>query len=398
MLSSKNDHSDRNRAAALAVGLSLMAILLIGVAPGRAATTGTSYDNVQVLIQTSNSTFTGSYSVTAYNSTGYPLVTYQTPYPAASFELPSGSYIFTATATAQYTYGCAVPGGVTPVEAGGPSASSSGSSGGPAIIVDPCMPAYTGSEYGYAVQQVSGPTTVTVSAKPMTTFPTTAIKVHVSYANGTAASGAILYASVLGGQGYGVESSGSASNVPGQIGNNGTATLIVPVAPVEVTAWSWVPVNVPVNGSTMQVTIGGQAVNVSVNWQPAYVGLAGSLLIIPPQTGGNITLQLQQPTYWVTPYGVQTPTAGASTGLAAVANSPDSVPASVSSAEGTASASVSAETVVQTTTLVEHPDAAQVAPASGAGGYEIVLLTVVGALALGIASASLIVVRRRQDV
>ena len=65
MLSSKNDHSDRNKAAALAVGLSLMAILLIGVGPGRAATTGTAYDNVQVLIQTGNSTFTGSYTVTA---------------------------------------------------------------------------------------------------------------------------------------------------------------------------------------------------------------------------------------------------------------------------------------------------------------------------------------------
>ena len=78
----------RSSATALAVGLSLIAILLIGAAPGRAATTAATYNNVQVMIHTTNSTFAGTFSVTAYNSTGYALVTYNTPYPAASFELP----------------------------------------------------------------------------------------------------------------------------------------------------------------------------------------------------------------------------------------------------------------------------------------------------------------------
>src|SRR5579864_3526144 len=99
MLSSRNLQMNRNKMSALAIGLSLVAILLIGTAPGRAATGSASYDNVQVLVNTSNSAFNGTYTVTAYNSTGYPLVTYQTPYPAASFELPGGSYIFAVSAS-----------------------------------------------------------------------------------------------------------------------------------------------------------------------------------------------------------------------------------------------------------------------------------------------------------
>jgi hypothetical protein len=396
MLSSKNDHSYGNKATALAVGLSLMAILLIGVAPGRAAVTGPTYDTVQVLIHTSNSTFTGSFTVTAYNSTGYALVTYQTPYPAASFELPSGSYIFTVSAMAQYGYACVSPGGVTPVQAGGPTASSGGSSGGPAILVGPCMKGYSDSEYGYASERVSGPTSVDVSTQPMASLPTATITVHVSYANGTAASGASVYASVLGGQGYGISGGVSPLSTPGQVGNDGTVALVVPAVPLEVTAWSWVPVNIPVSGSTVHVTIGGELVNVSVSWEPAYVGLAGSVLIVPPQTDGKITLHLQQQSYWVTPYGVQTPASAASGSLAAVASTPSSVPASVSSEQGAAPST--AQTIVQTTTLVETSRAIQAAPSQGLAGYDTVLLTVVGALALGIASASLIIVRRRADL
>ncbi|MDA4113705.1 MAG: hypothetical protein OK474_06640, partial [Thaumarchaeota archaeon] len=185
----------------------------------------------------------------------------------------------------------------------------------------------------------------------------------------------------------------SSLNAPGQVGNDGTLALVVPAVPVEVTAWSWVPVNIPVKGSTVQVTIGGELVNVSVSWEPAYVGLAGSVLIVPPQTDGKITLHLQQQSYWVTPYGVQTQASGESKGLAAVASTPSSEPASVSSEQGTAPST--AQTIVQTTTLVETTGAIQAAPSPGLGGYSTVLLTVVGALALGIASASLIIVRRR---
>jgi hypothetical protein len=395
MLSSTNNRSNRNKTAALAVGLSLMAILLIGAASGRAAPAITAYDNVQVLIQTGNSTFTGGYTVTAYNTTGYALVTYQTSYPAASFELPAGSYIFTVSATPQYTYGCASPGGVTPVEASGPSASSPGSSGGPAIIVEPCIPAYTDSEYGYAVEQVSASTTISISTRPMVDLPTTTISVHASYANGTVAAGVTLYASVLGGQGYGVEYGASSSNMTAQADTSGTTSLVVPSAPVEVTAWSWLAVDLPVNGSAVHVTIGGEAVNVSVNWEPAYVGLAGSVVIAPPQTSGSITLHVQQPSYWATPYGVQTPESIASSAVAAGSTGQGSVPASVSAEQGTAPSSTA--TVVQTTTLVEQAGTEHAAAVPVTGGYDMVLLTVVGALALGIASASLIIVRRRQD-
>jgi hypothetical protein len=333
--------------------------------------------------------------VTAYNSTGYALVTYQTPYPAASFELPGGSYTFTVSATSQYTYGCASTGGVTPVEASGSSASSAGSSGGPAIIVGPCISGYTDSEYGYAVEQVSGPTTVNISTQSMTSFPTTTINVHVSYANGTVASGVTLYASVLGGQGYGVENGASSSNMTGQADTSGMTSLVVPSAPVEVTAWSWLPVNLPVNGSTVHVTIGGEVVNVSVNWEPVYVGLAGSVVIVPPQTSGSITLHVQQPSYWAIPYGVQTPESVATGAVAAVASGEGSVPASVSSEQGTSPSST--ETVIQTTTVVNQPEVVHASPVSVTAGYGMVLLTVVGALALGIASASFIIVRRRQD-
>ena len=88
MLSSRNKNAKRIKALGVAAGLSLMAILLVGATPSLAATSASSYDNVQVFVHTTNSTFSGTYTVTAYNSTGYPVITYSTPYPAASFELP----------------------------------------------------------------------------------------------------------------------------------------------------------------------------------------------------------------------------------------------------------------------------------------------------------------------
>jgi hypothetical protein len=376
----------------------------------------TTYDNVQVLIHTTNSTFVGTYDVTAYNSTGYALVTYSTPYPAASFELPDGSYIFSVSATSQYPYACPLLTGVSSVtestmavSSGSASGSASGTGGGTAIIVQPCAFGYSGypqAEYGYSVLKVSGPTSITVSTQPVIKFPTTTITVQVHYANGTAAAGTSLYASVLGGVWYWADGATPLS-MSGVTGTDGTAKLTVPAVPVDVTAWNWIPVNLPKSTSTEVVTIGGEKVNVTVNWEPSYVGLAGSVLIVPPQTSGSITLHVQQQSYWATPQGVTatsssataTPgTAGASATSATIASAPDLVPASLTSQQ--AAAQTSAQTVVSTSTVFEQAQATQAATSSvatGASDYGTVLLTIVGALALGIASASLIIVRRRPD-
>ncbi len=383
---------------ALAVGLSLVTILLVGAAPGRAATTGTTYDEVQVMIHTTNSTFVGTYTVTAYNSTGYALVTYETPYPAASFELPSASYIFTVSAASEYPYACPLATGTE--STGTVSTEQSGGSGGPAVIVLPCYPGYQDTEYGYAVQQVSGPTLITISTLPVAKYPTTTIAVHVNFVNGTAAVGANVYSSVLGGQWY-APPEAAGVNMSGTVGTDGIAKLIVPAAPLEVTAWDWVPVSTPVSHSTVQVSIGGQVVNVTVNWEPSYVGLAGSVLIVPPQTSGTITLRLQQTDYWVTPAGGETPntvSTGTSATPATASSGPDLIPASVSSAQATGQSSGGATTVTSTVSeLIQTPSSTSPKSSSGSPGYPTELLTVVGALALGLATASLIIVRRRPE-
>jgi hypothetical protein len=398
-LSSRVKDSKQNRIAALLVGLSLVGILMIGAPPGRAATAATTYDNVQLSIHTTNATFAGTYTVTAFNSTGYPLVTYETPYPAASFELPSASYIFTVSASTQTIYACPLGSGVSTASGSATATAASGaSSAGTGIVLPICYPGYPQDEYGFAVQQVSGPTSITISTKPDSSFPTTTITVHVHYVNGTAAMGSNLYASVLGGDWYGF---GGATplNMSATTGPGGSAQIVVPAAPVDVTAWSWIPVNLPASQTTTVVNIGGEKVNVTVNWEPSYVGLAGSVLIVPPQTSGSITLHSQQSSYWVTPEGATSGGGSVSTGLAtgeAVTNGPDLVPASISSQQSTGQSGAS--TVVSTSTVVER-----VATAPGtvstigspAANYDSVLLTIVGALALALAATSLIIVKRR---
>ena len=79
-----------------------------------------------------------------------------------------------------------------------------------------------------------------------------------------------------------------------QTNSQGIATLTVPQAPIQVSSSLSVPVNLPKTVSTMPVTIGGQTVNVTVYWQPMYVYLSGSALIIPPQTSATVTLLYQQ--------------------------------------------------------------------------------------------------------
>jgi predicted transcriptional regulator len=60
--------------------------------------TSTGFDNVQVFIQTSHA-LPYSYTLTAYNTSGYQVAYYQSNYPAAAMELPDGTYLFTVSAT-----------------------------------------------------------------------------------------------------------------------------------------------------------------------------------------------------------------------------------------------------------------------------------------------------------
>jgi hypothetical protein len=382
------------KAVSLALGLSLMAILLIGTAPGSAATAGASvsYNDVQLFIQTSTSNFTGTYSVSAYNGTGYAVATYQGQYPAASFELPIGTYLFTVSASNPTQYTCLPVEPVTNTATTG--VSQGGTSAGPAQIILPCGNADQDIEYGYAVQQISGPVNINISTQPTSSIPTSDITIDVNYANGTAASGAYLYASPIGAS-YGWTANGSAFSV--QTGTNGVATLVVPSVPVEVTAWSWVPINLPQQPTTVQVNVGGEKVNVTVSWEPSYVGLAGSTLVIPPHSSGSIILHAQQPSYWVMPGGVESSTAVAADTQGTVSNGAGGVPASIYTQASTTAQSSSSE-ITQPLQTAVNPGLTQTGSSSSPSLFtSTVLLTIVSALALGVSAASLLIVRRRSE-
>jgi hypothetical protein len=77
-------------------------------------------------------------------------------------------------------------------------------------------------------------------------------------------------------------------------------------------------------------------VNVTVYWQPTYIGLSGSGLLLPPQNNINITLRYQQPDYWVIPETAES--RGALSGNAqtgTVASQPSGVPSLASASSPT---------------------------------------------------------------
>jgi hypothetical protein len=113
-------------------------------------------------------------------------------------------------------------------------------------------------------------------------------------------------------------------------GTNGNAELLTPAAPLQVDAWKWVPTS----GTTYpspQAEGSGQAVNGTIIAVPIYVGLAGSTVVVPPQTSAVITLLLQQANYWVTP-GVVTAIGAPSTSN--YFPGPGSIPSSVYEQQG----------------------------------------------------------------
>jgi len=278
-----------------------------------------SYNNVQINIQTS-SIQSGYFTVSAFNMTGFQESSVQTYYPAASFELPSGQYIFTVTANNQTNQIYAEP------------LASGASSNGATSISEPALPVpvVPSVEYGYSVQQISSSVSITITTGSVSSFPTNTLTVQVLYPNGTAAADASISASTVGSDYYW----GYEPNVVTwtTTDSNGYATLVTPVAPEQIDAWIWLPLNatgtlapnIPVPVPPLNST--GPMIPVLAN-----VGLSGSTVIIPPQTTATITMQVQPQNYWVTPIpAIATPqakSAGASSSTSSAG--PGSIPASV---------------------------------------------------------------------
>lgn len=285
------------------------------------------FDNVQLFVTTS-SDMSYSFTYTAYNLSGSLVGTYQSQFPAASFELPSGDYLFTVSAVHQMIYPpCMVCAYSTTGVANGAAPPVKNSSGQVA------MPVYyqPASEYGYLVAHIDSSQTFSLQTKNVTDFATTSVQVRVSFVNGTAASGASVSASVVGQWAYWWGQDAKV-NMWGQTGPDGVATLVLPDAPVVVTAWDWVPIHLPPGQTTVVEDVGGQKVNVTVYWEPTYVGLSGSTLIFPPFANTSITLRYQQPSYWAMPAG--TASAPGAMGSASaqgptVASQPNGVPGNV---------------------------------------------------------------------
>jgi hypothetical protein len=320
-----NDHSKNTLSfRTLLLGV---ALLIVGsaVLAGTAVGSTNSFNNVQVFVTTS-AQLPYSYMFSAYNLTGSLVASYQGSYPAAAFELPSGDYLFTVSATHSSYTPC---GDVCAQPLTGVKTSSGTASAMPAIIYQQA------SEYGYQVAHIDSSTQLSIQTKNVTTFPTDNVTVKVSFVNGTAAAGAWVSASIVG-QWYYWWGQNSGVVMSAQTGPDGVANLVLPVAPAVLTAWDWVPVNLPQNDTTVVVNVGGQKVNVTVYWEPTYVGLSASTLLVPPATSANLTLQYQQPNYWYLPQGVNYapapsgPGASAGQGGATIASQQSGVPSQVS--------------------------------------------------------------------
>ena len=263
----------------------LIALLLIGVSfpvAALAVSSGAStpLNSVQVTIQTTKDV-PYQYTLTAYNTSGYQVANFYGNYPEAGFGLPSGTYLITASAYYQQYSVCYL----CPLKAGANASATS--------VAIPIRYFPPDSEYGFAVVKVTGASQITIDTKNSTDLPLVKLPVHVAFFNGTAAIGASVSAYVVGMQ-YGYAQNWVSY---GQTGSDGNVTLMMPAAPVEVNAYLSIPIQLPKGVGTVPVDVGGQKVNVTVYWQPAQVELSGQALILPPQSGAEITLKVQQYPY-----------------------------------------------------------------------------------------------------
>ena len=309
-----------------------MALLFAGSAFTIQPASADSYNNVQVFASSAFPQPT-NFQFAAYNLTGSLIASTQTSYPAAAFELPSGGYLFTVSASqllAPSSYPCVMEGSGSSTGNGTAPPATPANKSGPAIVMPACyMPS---SEYGFATATISSPETINIQMQNITKFSTNSVTVKVSYVNGTAASDASVYASIVGEYYWWWQ--GTTITMGAQTDANGVAHLVLPAAPSVVTAWKWVPIFTE-NGSTIQTTVGGEKVNVTIYWQPTYVGLSGSGLILPPQDNISLTLRYQQPSYWVMPMDATAKGAyvGGADG-ATIANQPTGTPSLASSSSG----------------------------------------------------------------
>jgi len=311
--------SVNNKVVALSVIVIFAGLGFFGLRMAFASSSSQTYNNIQIFVNPQNSSL-NLFNVGAYNSTGGLVASSQSSYPAFSFELPSGNYLFAVSASSSYSY-------IGPVMNGVAQSQKSSTA----------YPIYYGNpwEYGYIMTQLNSTKTVNITTHPIDSITTSKVTVVAKYSNGTAAASASVYASIVGGQ----YNSGYKLVMSNQTGNDGVSTLIVPSVPLEITAWDWVPVNLPQSVTTTQVTIGGEPFNVTVYWQPTYVGLAGSALLVPPSTEADITLKAQQQSYWVLPLGVASSQSGAPTpggqsnSAGVVASAPGAIPAKVANSQ-----------------------------------------------------------------
>ncbi len=370
------------RAEARALVLS-MALLLAGSALAIQPASADTYDNVQVFVTTTTDQ-AYSFQFAAYNLTGSLIASYQSSYPAAAFELPSGGYLFTVSAIHYDTvtsYPCPLEGGgaVSGSGSAGPMMPANGS--GQTAIMPVCYP--PSSEYGYSITTISGAQTINIAMENVTRFPTSDVTVKASYVNGTAAAGASVYASVVG-EWYYWWGQGSSLTMGAQTDSSGIAHLVIPAAPAVVTAWSWVPIFTDKNGSTITTDVGGQSVNVTVYWEPTYVGLSESGLLLPPSTSIELTLRYQQPDYWVMPMGVTSRGAYAEgTTAATVASQPNGTPSLAPSSSGTQGSSQYYLPLQIPAVQQANPGGTNAAPSAlGADGLMAATIAFIGAAAV----------------
>ena len=294
------------------VGLSSLPQLLAVASNASNAVADASLNPVQLSIQPQNITSVSSYDLVAYNSTGIPVASYTGQYPKVTFELPSGTYLFAATANGPVSSQkpvccvCAQSGAVAP---GTPALKTNAGSSAAPNIAFPCGYSNPPAEYGYSLRQVSGSTSLTIATRPPSAIPTADVSVSVSFKNGTAVSGAYVSANVVGAY----LSWGDNSNLSmyAQTAPNGVAQLVVPAVPLTVTASDSVAVNLTQGQTTVQVNVGGQPVNVTLYYSPNYVYLSASALLIPPETSLSMVLSAQTQ-YPLIPYAAGSASSSAS--------------------------------------------------------------------------------------
>ncbi len=371
--------------ALFVVGLSPLPKLLAATSASNILSAGPSLSPVQLSIQTSNLTSVSAYDLVAYNSSGSPVASYTGQYPLVTLDLPSGTYLFAATANGPaptlqpICCLCAQPETATGTEST-PAAKTNPGSSAPPNIAFPCYSGNPSAEYGYSLSHVSGPTSITLTTQSPSGIPTANVSVSVSFENGTAVSGAEVSASVVGANlNWGANSSLS---MYAQTAADGVAQLVVPAVPLVVTASDSVQVNFTQTQTTVQVNVGGQPVNVTLYYSPNYVYLSASALLIPPQTSLSmvLTAQSQSP---VVPYVV---------GSAATA-SPDSSQAEPATSQGVSASSGSASTTANEITAIPAIPSYDIGTATSAqrsSGLSGVSLMELGTLAVAGAVAALV--------